>query len=581
MTPGSITNHLSGLSPMPTHNLPRSVGHSPAQLSKRSPAHGAGGAVNQYAQYLRRSQSSNNNIHHHHSTTTTTNTTAPLTYDSPTAAALGLSLHLPGLDHLPPTPIPDRGPARKITVRGVPTDDERKRRLERIVQRLRSRVGRVSEDGLERLAKRTDLECLWEDGPGGARTLTMAGTGVLLEIEFKRQLVTRVALTFPTASETVTDAAPRAEQILQRALMRSEMDRDKVTAGINHSLVPFATHLERLTVLDKLSSPHLNCYEAVGGIYASLQKIFEWEVQKVKDAKGTMMVGVDDEEIEREVLCRKSGRPRMHAGDRLGLSLEYWMPRRHIRGKKRKRGSAGDEVEEGKPYAAIIECEAAPAELSPPIRISKDWVSEKVVRNAGPGDLLPPSTAGGGEQQHQQEQVVIDWLEPPPTYVPAGDGHQNSDVSAAPGGGTTAGAGTTGNDGTEQLLPNVRFIATFDPPVIVPLHVAYQVYMSVGQQIPQESLLSHTQTYDEMILAGKDVKRSVEDGITKVSVESRRVGVFGRDDGNEDGKKNENAVEHRYELYIAKPEYAQVITTLPFAHPRQLVGILPVSVYSL
>ncbi|KAI9887537.1 MAG: hypothetical protein M1823_000628 [Watsoniomyces obsoletus] len=539
MTPNSLTNHLSGLSPMPSHHLP---GHSPAQLSKRSPPNNnTTGAFNQHGHFLRRSQSSNNNIH----------PTTTLTYDSPTAAALGLSLHLPGLDHLSSTPMPGRGGVGG----GVPDDNERKRRLERIVERLRSRVGRVSEEGLERLANRTDLECLWDDGPGGARILTMAGTGVLLEIEFRNQIVVRVELSFPTASKTVKDAAPRAEKILQKALMRSE--RERVTAGINHSLAPFATHLERLTVLDKLSSMQLNCYEAVGGIYASLKKIFEWEVQRVRNGRND---DDDNEEVEKEVLCKRSGRPRMHAGERLGLSLEYWMPRRYISGKKRKRGSNEEDGVEGKTYAAIIECEAAPAELSPPIRISKDWVSEGVVRNAQPGDLLPVNR---GEQQDQE--MVIDWLEPPSTYVSAGDGPHHTTREGIPT--TTTAAGE--NEAIEQLLPNVRFIATFDPPVIVPLQVAYQIYISVGQQIPQESSsLSHT--YDEMILGGgKDIKRSIENGRTRVSVENRKVGIF---DSN--GVKTREE-EHRYELYIAKPEYAQVITSLPFSHPRQLVGILP------
>lgn len=159
MTPGSLSNHLAALSPMPMpmpmHTAPRSVGHSPAQLAKKSPAN----ASTLHQHNLGRSQSG-----------------GPLTYDSPTAAALGLSLNIPTLEAV-----------ASVNVRG--DDEERKRRIESILGLLRNRPGRVSEEGLERLAKRTELECLWEDGPHGERTLSMAGSGLLLEVSLSVQLV--------------------------------------------------------------------------------------------------------------------------------------------------------------------------------------------------------------------------------------------------------------------------------------------------------------------------------------------------------------------------------------------------------
>lgn len=148
MTPGSLSNHLAALSPMPMPAAPRSVGQSPAQLAKKSPANAT--ALHQH--HLGRSQSG-----------------GPLAYDSPTAAALGLSLNIPTLDGV-----------TSVNARG--DEEERKRRIESILSMLRDRPGRVSEEGLERLAKRTELECLWDDGPNGERTLSMAGSGLLLEV---------------------------------------------------------------------------------------------------------------------------------------------------------------------------------------------------------------------------------------------------------------------------------------------------------------------------------------------------------------------------------------------------------------
>ena len=150
MTPGSSSNYLTSLSPMPAP--PRSVGQSPAYLAKKSPANAASTLQ---AHGLGRSQSN-----------------GPLMYDSPTAAALGLSLHDTSLDG-----------GVGVGVRA--DDDHRKRRIHAILATLRDRPGRVGEDGLERLARRTELERLWEDGSEGARTLSMAGTGLVLEVSHR------------------------------------------------------------------------------------------------------------------------------------------------------------------------------------------------------------------------------------------------------------------------------------------------------------------------------------------------------------------------------------------------------------
>ena len=165
MTPTSINHHLSAFSPLPS--APRSVGQSPANLSRKSPAHAV---MVQQSQSRSQSQSQQQQ----HQTNRGSDSSGPLAYDTPTAAALGLNLNLPGLD--------PAVAARVAAVNLRADDEERKRRIETILALLRHRPGRVSEEGLERLAKRCELECLWEDGPAELRTLTMAGSGVLLEV---------------------------------------------------------------------------------------------------------------------------------------------------------------------------------------------------------------------------------------------------------------------------------------------------------------------------------------------------------------------------------------------------------------
>jgi hypothetical protein len=113
MTPGSFADRLAAsYSPAPQRGIA-----SPAFLSKKSPANAA--------------------LQHH----TGSSNPGLLNFDSPSAAAaLGLNLNIPGLEN------PTSG-----NVRG--DEEERKRRLEVMLATLRKRPGRVSEEGIERLAK--------------------------------------------------------------------------------------------------------------------------------------------------------------------------------------------------------------------------------------------------------------------------------------------------------------------------------------------------------------------------------------------------------------------------------------------
>lgn len=354
-------------------------------------------------------------------------------------------------------------------------------------------------------------------------------------MDFKRDLITRVALSFPTSPELPSNVADKAARILQT-------DLTVKGPSINSSLVPFARHLDRLSRLDKLSSssPQLNCYEAIWGIYISLKRIFEREKR---------VIGIIDERmVEREVMCKHSGRPRMHEGRRLGLSLEYWMERRFVG----KEDAADDEDSESRIWALIIECESSPAELYPSIRTSKDWVSERAVK---PND-----------DHHQRDELfdespddispMIDWLEPPPTYLT----YDTTDAA-------------TNTIGTSQPHPpNVRFIAIFDPPVAVPLQTAYEIYNLVGVQIPQESL--PLPIYDELLLERKfqpGTQTQTQGGIRKAVI-NRDVLVLS--DGAE--HEEERIRNHQYNIYVQKQYYGKLIEEIPFSHPRQLVEILPV-----
>src|SRR5690242_5852819 len=117
---------------------------------------------------------------------------------------------------------------------------------------------------------------------------------------------------------------------------------------MNITLERFAENLEKLVTLDKLGSPQrggVSCYNAIAGVYTSLRKLFEHEK---KMALALIENDAPDRfhKAEREVLCKKSGRPRPNTGDRLGLNLEYWMDRRHIIPQPRSKASSSEKGKE-------------------------------------------------------------------------------------------------------------------------------------------------------------------------------------------------------------------------------------------
>lgn len=156
MTPSSLANnYMAGL--------------SPGQFSKRSPANALSLTQNQPT-----TSSSNGNAGL---------SSSALTYDSPSAAAaLGLHLNnLPGSTFDGVTSGNVRGGGAAVA-----DEDERRARVHAILETLRAKVGTVGREGVERLARRTGLDCLWEDGrEGGTRTLSIAGSGVLIDVSFE------------------------------------------------------------------------------------------------------------------------------------------------------------------------------------------------------------------------------------------------------------------------------------------------------------------------------------------------------------------------------------------------------------
>ena len=409
-------------------------------------------------------------------------------------------------------------------------EEERKRRIETIAAMVAGRWGFVSQEGVERCAKRLGLPTLWEEKKGeGRRVLTIAGTAMLLEVEFEAEEVMGCVLKFPGSGEDVGGRAAGGAEVLRRDLEGEGYVK----------LDGFVENMEILGRMDRLGGEKISCFDATDGMFRSLEKLWGREIEREKQQ--------GKEDVKQEVMCRSSGRPRMHTRGRVGVALQYWMERRLVLEEDKKANEMdvddkeSDEVDdEADIWSAIIECEASSAELYPSIRVSDAWVSEAVERPAP----VEPNDIPGNDSS-------IDWQDPPPTLLPL-DEHGESAITV-----------TESNHLQQPKPPDVRFVAKFEPPVIVPLHTALQVHNSVGSPISQEMILSTT--YESLLFAGNEVQNP--------STEPRTVErtVTSYDSATDTSSSHV----HKYSLFPQQQDWAKAITHLPFSHPRQIVAVLP------
>ncbi|KAL9065527.1 MAG: hypothetical protein Q9161_008179 [Pseudevernia consocians] len=413
-------------------------------------------------------------------------------------------------------------------------EDERKRRGEAVVALVAGRWGFVSQEGVERCAKRLGLDALWEeDGMGrGKRMLTVAGTAVLLEVGFdEAERVVGCGLSFPGSGEDVAGRAAGGAEVLEGDLKGDGYVR----------LEGFVANLEILGRMDRLGGEKISCFDATDGVFRSLERLWRWEVERERQ-QGKEVVE------EEEVMCRRSGRPRMHTRGRVGLALQYWMERRLLVGEEKKADAMdiddqeNDEVDdEVDIWSAIIECEASSAELYPSIRVSDAWLPQAVGRSA-PAE---PNDMPGNDSS-------IDWQDPPPTLLPP-DEQGESAVRV-----------TESNHFQQPKPPDVRFVARFEPPVVVPWQTALQVHNSVGSPISQEMILPTT--YESLLFARNEVHPPQNEPRTV----EKTVSTY------DSATDTSTSHVHKYSLFPQQQDWARAITHLPFSHPRQITAVLPI-----
>ncbi|KAI4265076.1 MAG: hypothetical protein L6R35_007212, partial [Caloplaca aegaea] len=307
----------------------------------------------------------------------------------------------------------------------------------------------------------------------------------------------------------------------------------------------FVENLERLARLDRLGTGGVNCFDAVEGVGGALRRVWEMETTKKRQATREER----QEDIEMAVLCKGSGKPTMHASGRLGQALQYWQESRHISGRKRSADDmdidsppAKEAISSKEPtrWSATIECEPCSSDLYPPIRVSSDWVTND------------PCT-DQQQEQHQQdpftsitpsESSPFTWHDPPPTFITSDPSAMDLSLSQS-------------NNNNNNKTPDFRFTARLHPPLLVPLQTALNIYASVGAPLAQDSI--QPTTFDSLLFPATTPP-------TNERIAERELYTPG-------GTKKKK---HKYTLFTDPQAYARTIAEIPFAHPRQIVQLLPV-----
>ncbi|KAF8428767.1 mediator of RNA polymerase II transcription subunit 1-domain-containing protein [Tirmania nivea] len=312
---------------------------------------------------------------------------------------------------------------------GLPGDENKKRELEEILRTLALKPGRISIEGIERLAKRLGYEIWQEPNKDGGQTVSITGAIIVVDIDFIGNNITQVALSFANTLGTSNDLAPQAASILRDNL---QPERPLMISD----LADFANNLERLSKLDKLSQAHaLNCFTAITGLYESLSRIYEHE-KTVMDGGAV------------EAMCRGNGRPRMHCNGKVGLSVEYWKERRKMPTWSSSKGKERDvAMDKGKTWRVIIEIDELGAECASldTVRTSENWVGKNTIK---PSD----------DSMFGDDDYIIDWVDPEPSV------ENLMEVDSA--------------------RPNARFIARLDPPIVIPLLDEVTIFSSLGLYSP-------------------------------------------------------------------------------------------------
>ncbi|KAF3211425.1 hypothetical protein TWF192_008557 [Orbilia oligospora] len=134
-------------------------------------------------------------------------------------------------------------------------EDKERSKLKRVLKVLKSRPGKISEEGIKRVARRAGMQYHTDSTTlmKGVHTLIISGIIVVVDVDFKDAAVSRVTLSFAETSGPTAEFSDRAAKILENTLISqssaSSFSQNTNSSTSNYSitssLAQFADNLER------------------------------------------------------------------------------------------------------------------------------------------------------------------------------------------------------------------------------------------------------------------------------------------------------------------------------------------------
>ena len=470
------------------------------------------------------------------------NATQGVNSNSPSAQALFTPSNMLGLDSATPgggglisTPLYAALMGRtesefRFAVRACRHDEEQERRdkLRRVLKSIGRPFGRVSEEGIARLAHRVGFETDLDNNrlspeqrqrKVGNQEFSIAGRNVLIFLGLKDHVPCRAGVEYGVPE------LEKASRVLYQNLQPPDGNR------LNFFLDTFASNLQLLARIDRPQEKDrgVNGWEAINGVYAALTGLYEREKQQILDMLDPSSPDVSTRAAFK-VLRKRSGLPVMHSGGKLGLALNYWRSRRpapthdDTQDTKTEADSESQDettlTQDGEAVFALRfeteECDLKTPYLA--LRVSEAWLPQTWT--------LPELGSLEG----------IPWQEPDAVDLNA------SELKFAP----------------------LGFVVKFEPPLVVPYQTAVNIRALVGLDTPL--IDADTPLYFALLVNPAGPVPAAQSMMVHTNV-TRRVLSF--------RSGRETTVYHRYALNSAKADYGFQIDSLPFSHPRQLVELLP------
>lgn len=404
-------------------------------------------------------------------------------------------------------------------------DEERRGKMRRILKKIGRPRGRISEEGVCRVGRRVgfandidgeDHKAMERMGKVGNRAVTIAGETVFVEVDMKSHVPREVSVGLQLKGDSLSEMAAKAGEVLFDSLKDTD------------SLAEFAKGVDWIAKIDRLGAGKVNGFEALGGIYETLKRLYNEEARLVE---ATGKLGRDNANMV--VMCKRSGKPVQHERGSLGISLDYWQEDRAALSRQGddvdmdadSNGSTATIATPPGLHSIHLDLERCPPEIYTPVRISSTWLPEKLI--------IDPT-------------APLPWQEPDATFLSIA----GPDDSMA------------GNDlpnDQQKLLPSLRFLARLDPPVVLPWQTATALLSTFGAVTPQTF---PTPPLLQQLLIPAPLLGSMGNELHKTVLVRRDA-------------ETETEAAHVYRLHVSKAEYGYKLDDLPFSHPRQLVENLP------